>query len=149
MRLYRGLKEPYLPEKVVSSPGQWANGTDFTDCPLTALRYAQGRRGELLVLDVPVELMGNPKFTEELWLGMGDAKRIMAWGRFDRFITAVFPAKDLRALIRVKGVAGCSDDYKALLLKRKIKERLDDAARTGNDAPGSPASCAACLSDRR
>ena len=129
MRLYRGLKEPYRPEKVVSAPGQWDVGTDFTDCLLTALRYAQGRRGVVLVLDAPEDGL---KFTEELWLGM-TAKRFMAWGKFDKFITAVLPAKELRALIRVKGVAGSSDDYKSLLLKRKIQESLDDTAREARD----------------
>ena len=131
MRLYRGLKEPYRPEKVVSAPEQWANGTDFTDCPLTALRYAQGRRGVLLVLDAPEDGL---KFTEELWLGM-TAKRFMAWGKFDRFITAFLPAKELRSLIRVKGVAGSSDEYKALLLKSKIHEQLDGATREARASP--------------
>jgi hypothetical protein len=37
MRLYRGLKESYRPEKIVPTPGQPLVGTDFTDCPLTAL----------------------------------------------------------------------------------------------------------------
>lgn len=50
MRLYRGLKEPYRPEKVTPSPGQPVVGTDFTDCPRTALRYAEGRRGVVLVV---------------------------------------------------------------------------------------------------
>src|SRR6266542_4876550 len=125
MRLYRVLKEPYRPEKVVSAPGQWDVGTDFTDCLLTALRYAQGRRGVVLVLDAPEDGL---KFTEELWLGM-TAKRFMAWGKFDKFITAVLPAKDLRAVIRVEGVAGASDEYKAAVLKRRIQERLDEVAR--------------------
>jgi hypothetical protein len=55
-RLCRGLKEPYAPQKVGaehpgSRPGLF--GTDFTDCPLAALRYAQGRKGVLLVVEVP------------------------------------------------------------------------------------------------
>jgi hypothetical protein len=70
MRLYRGLKEPYRPEKVVSAPGQWANGTDFTDCPLTALRYAQGRHGVVLVLDAPEDEL---KFTEAVARDDGQA----------------------------------------------------------------------------
>ena len=76
MRLYRGLKEPYRPENFVSTPGQLDAGTDFTNCPLTALRYAKVRRGVVLVIDVPPD---SHKFTEELWLGMGGAKRFMAW----------------------------------------------------------------------
>jgi len=35
MRLDRGLKEPYRPEKVAPPPGQRMVGTDFTDCLLT------------------------------------------------------------------------------------------------------------------
>lgn len=37
MKLYRGLKEPYRPEKVGAGQGRMF-GTDFTDCPFTALR---------------------------------------------------------------------------------------------------------------
>ena len=69
-----------------------------------------------------------------------------------RVSTAVFPAKDLRALIGVKGVAGTSDEYKALVLKRAIQERLDDAARhagIGSAASGSPPCGAAPPQDRR
>jgi len=47
MRLFRGLKHRYRPERV----SRW--GTDFTDCPFTALQYAQGRYGVFIVLDVP------------------------------------------------------------------------------------------------
>jgi hypothetical protein len=126
VRLYRGLKEPHRPEKVVSLPGQRDTGTDFTDCPLAALRYANARRGVVLILDVPPDTL---KVSEELWLGMGNARRYMVWGRFDKFIIAVLPAKELRALIRVMGVAGATDEYKALVLRRKIQERLDHASR--------------------
>lgn len=72
----------------------------------------------MLVIDVPPDSL---KFTEELWLGMGGAKRFMAWGKFDKFNTAVLPAKELRALIRVKGVASSSEEYKTQLLRRKIQ----------------------------
>ncbi len=149
MRLYRGLKEPYRPEKVTPSPGPRVVGTDFTDCPHSALRYAAGRRGVVLVLDIP---SGTLKVTEELWLGARGAKRFMAWGRFDAFLTAVLPAKDLRTVIRVKGVAGASDEYKALVLERAIRERLDDAARhakIGSAAPESPPCLSAQHLDRR
>lgn len=84
MRLYRGLKEPYRSEKVVSTSGPSCSGADFTDCPLTALRYAHTRRGNVIVLDVPPDTI---RFTEELWLGM-TAKRFKAWGTFDQFIIA-------------------------------------------------------------
>jgi hypothetical protein len=141
MRLYRGLKEPYRPEKVVSPPGQRLCGTDFTDCPLTALRYAHARRGTVIVLDVHPEGL---RLTQEFWLGMS-AKRFKAWGKFDAFITAVLPAKELRALIRVKGVASAGDEYQALVLRRRIQE-LTGGAGTER---GSPASRAADRPDRR
>lgn len=147
MRLYRGLRERYRPELIVPTPGTTPVGTDFTDCPLTALRYANAPRGVVLVLDVPTEVIDGRKFTEELWLGMGRAKRFMAWGRFDEFITAVLAAKELRALVRVKGVASLGDEYKAALLRRTIKDRLDEAPSGPESASGAPTSRAARLPD--
>jgi len=47
MRLYRGLKNPYRPELVGAGQGS-IFGTDFTDCPFTALRYAAGSRGTVI-----------------------------------------------------------------------------------------------------
>jgi len=69
------------------------------------------------------------------YLGM-TPKRFMAWGKFDKLISAILPAKDLRAVIRVRGLAGADDEYKALVLKRAIQERLDAArkAKTGSAA---------------
>ena len=119
MRLYRGLKEPYAPEKVGATTRP-VFSTDFTDCPHTALLYATGRRGVVLVLDVPAK---TNRVTEELWLG-GPAKRLMVWGRFDKFIVATVPAKELRARVRQRGVAATSDRYKGQILKRAIDERL-------------------------
>ena len=65
MRLYRGLKAPYRPEQVGGAASYF--GTDFTDCPYTALRYAAGRRGEVLVLDVGPA--SGVRITEEVWPG--------------------------------------------------------------------------------
>lgn len=127
MRLYRGLKERYRPERVVPPQEQSLVTTDFTDCPLTALRYARAPRGVVLVLDVPIEVLNTRKFSEELWLGMGGAKRFIGWGKFDRFITTVVPAKELRAVIRVKGMAAYGDEYKAQTLKTKIQQWIDEA----------------------
>jgi hypothetical protein len=135
MRLYRGLKEPYRPEKVVPPPGHRFGGTDFTDCPLAALRYANARRGVLLVLDAPPDTL---RVTEELWFPGAAARRFMAWGKFDKFLTAVLPAKNLRAFIRAKGVAGQSDEYKAMVLERAIRERLDDAVRQAKSGSATP-----------
>jgi len=144
------LKEPYRPQKVAPRSGQTFVGTDFTNCPLMALRYANARRGVVLILDVPTATMDTLKFTEELWPEVRGAKRFLAWGRFDAFITATLPAKELRALIRVKGVAAGGDEYKALLLKRRIRERLDETPSCSvGDANVSLASRAASLPDRR
>jgi hypothetical protein len=128
MRLYRGLKEPYRPEKVGLNQGTLAT-TDFTDCPYTALRYAQGRRAVVLVLDVTSE---TRRVTEELWPG-APARRFMVWGRFDEFLVAALPAKELRAHVRVKGVVAASDQFKARVLARAIAERV------GQPTAGSPA----------
>ncbi len=114
-RLYRGLTRPYDPARV-----RRASGTDFTDCPLMALRYASGSKGVVLVLDVP---LGSPRVREELWL-VTSAKRIMIWGAFDDFILAELAAKELRAHVRRKGVVAAPDDDKASVLRRAIMEHL-------------------------
>jgi hypothetical protein len=66
------------------------------------------------------------------------AKRFMAWGKFDKFITGALPAKELRALIRVKGVAGASDQYKAILLRRKSQEELEPALKVSRSGAALP-----------
>lgn len=119
MRLYRGLKEPYLSEKVGRGVGRMF-GTDFTDCPFAALRYAQGRRAVVLVLEVGE---GELRVSEETWPD-ADARRLMVWGRFDDFIVATIPARDLRAHVRRKGVVTSSDSHKAFVLERAIREWL-------------------------
>jgi len=124
-RLYRGLKEPYRPDKVKPQVGTRLISTDFTDCPHTALLYAHGKRGVALVVDIPAN---TARVTEEFWLA-GPARRLMVWGSFDGFIVAILPAKDLRARVRAKGVVAASDKYKALVLKRAIPELLQDHAR--------------------
>jgi hypothetical protein len=117
VRLYRGLTRAYDPARVRV---QRTSGTDFTDCPFTALQYATGRKGVVLVLDVP---LGLPRVSEELWLFSG-AKRFMIWGAFDDLILAELPAKELRVHVRRKGVVGESDGYKAAVLRRAIVEHL-------------------------
>jgi hypothetical protein len=138
MRLYRGLKKPYKPEKCaarISAPAQ-LQGTDFTDCPYTALLYAHGPRGVVLVVDVGP---GDPvQVSEELWLGM-KAQRIMVWGIFHQFIRAVFPAKELRAEVRSKGIQSLSDQDKGTILKHVIEQRLAvDKPAGGNHAIFQP-----------
>lgn len=117
LRLYRGLTRPYDPARV---PPARVGGTDFTDCPFTALRYAASPRGVVLVLDVPA---GHRRVREELWM-VSSAKRFMVWGAFDEFLVAELPAKELRAHVRRKGVVAASDEYKAAVLRRAILERL-------------------------
>jgi hypothetical protein len=123
LRLYRGLTRPYAPARV-----QRGSGTDFTDCPFMALRYAASPKGVVLVLDAPD---GSPRVREELWL-VTSAKRFMIWGAFDDFILAELPAKELRAHVRRKGVVAASDEYKVAVLRRAIMEHLP---RSGSIAP--------------
>jgi hypothetical protein len=119
MRLYRGLKEPYRPGSAeVNDP---VNGTDFTDCPHTALQFAGGRSGVLLVVDVPDD--GSCRVSEEYWANK-TAKRLMIWGGHDHHIVAAIPAKELRSLIRKKGVAGQSFEFKAVVLQDYIDRQL-------------------------
>ena len=132
-RLYRGLKGPY---RATAVPADRLNGTDFTDCPYTALSYAAASRGVVVVLDVPSE--GEFSVTEELWPGQ-EAKRLMVWGRFDRWVVAVIAAKDLRAEIRRKGMRPLRPADKGSLLRESIARRLGGAhAQTGSVLPPPP-----------
>jgi hypothetical protein len=121
MRLYRGLKTPYRPDKVGADA--WRSGTDFTDCPFTALRYASTSRGVVLVLEIFPGL--RLRVTEELWPGV-KAKRLMVWGRFDHALARSVAAKELRAQIRRKGILGQSDAYKASVLTSYVDRLLAD-----------------------
>jgi len=115
-RLYRGLTKPYRPEQV--PPRGALSGTDFTDCPFTALRYATGRRGVVLVLELPA--FGGPFVSEEDWLGM-EARRFMVWGGFDRYIVGIHAAKDLRAEVRRKGMRAQPNAVKSAVLERFLE----------------------------
>lgn len=117
-RLYRGLKGPYDPGRAIVAG---VSGVDFTDCPLTALLYADGRRGVVLVVDVEPDAAC---VTEELWLGQ-EARRFMFWGRsFEALVTAQFPARELRAQIRRRGIVTASPPEKAAVLRRYLADRL-------------------------
>jgi len=134
MRLYRGLKNPYHPERVAL---RRASGTDFTDCPAIALHYAHGSRGVVLVVDIdPDEHIPSAKLSQELWL-VPDAKRFMLWGRFDQFLAAAIPAKDLRAQLRLRGVRNASDENKAVILRAFIARELRDQQLRSQIAPRS------------
>ncbi|HEX7604373.1 MAG TPA: hypothetical protein VF316_22295 [Polyangiaceae bacterium] len=117
MRLYRGLTKPYNANLVAADR---LSGTDFTDCPATALRYAQGSRGVLLVAEVSSSI----RVTEELWLGP-TAKRFMIWGPFDEALVVQIPAKELRTRIRREGLRGAEDSRKASLLRTIIDAQTD------------------------
>jgi hypothetical protein len=135
MRLYRGLKNPYRPERV--DPSRFAGGTDFTDCPAVALRFAQGSRAVVLVVDIdPDQHLPAAKLTQEFWF-VPDAKRFMLWGRFDQFLTAIIPAKDLRAQLRLRGARSASDDTKAVILRAFIARELRDQQLRSQLAPRS------------
>jgi hypothetical protein len=119
-RLYRGLKHRYRREAVGEGQGDLC-GTDFTDCPLTALDYAHGRQGVLLVLDVPEA--ADARVSEEFWFRDGP-RRLMLWGEFDRFLVAEIPARELRAQIRRKGVVTEPRQYKSQILADYIDRRV-------------------------
>jgi hypothetical protein len=125
MRLYRGLKETYRSER--RSDGFM--GVDFTDCPYTATLYANVRRGEVLVLDIPDDKT-NVRVSRELWLNE-KAERLMVWGKFDDCIVGIIPAKELRRRVRAKGMGAMPDSYKSEVLKGAI----DDALRQTSALP--------------
>ena len=112
-RLFRGLKAPYDPGRVKADR---RFGTDFTDCPYTALRYGATPRGVVLVVDVP---KGDRRMSEELWL-VTNAKRFMIWGAFDPYLVREIPAKELRAEVRRKGIASLTDEDKSAVLRSFI-----------------------------
>jgi len=132
MRLYRGLKEPFQPGKIGREQGPMI-GTDFTDCPYTALQYARGRRGAVLIADVPAD--DSCWISEEDWFNR-KARRLMVWGTYHPYVVAVFSSKELRAQVRQKGIAAKSDEYKAMVLRDYINRKLIERrfSRDGNEA---------------
>jgi hypothetical protein len=133
MRLYRGLTEPYRAERVVAGAGgsgPFGAGTDFTDCPYTALQYARARRGCVLVLDVVAEA-SPPRVTEELWPN-SRAKRLMVWGPFDDFIVANIPASQLRGHVRRKGIVAASDEHKTVVLRDAVEDWIEHAGASAS-----------------
>ena len=134
MRLYRGLKNPYRPECV--APSRFS-GTDFTDCPAVALLYAQSPRGVLLVADLDDEEATRPhRICAASWPER-EAKRFVLWGRFDDFLSAVFPAKDLRARLRREGRRNAPVAAKSHLLRAVIDDELRVRALRSQLAPRS------------
>lgn len=124
-RLYRGLKGPYDPARTTVVG---ASGVDLTDCPLTALMYAVGRRGVVLVVDVEE---GATRVSEEFWLNQ-EARRFMFWGSsFKDLVIAQIPAKELRAQVQRRGIVAASAPEKAMVLRRYIADRLRVSGATG------------------
>jgi hypothetical protein len=58
-------------------------------------------------------------------------------GRFDQFLTAVIPAKDLRTHLRLRGVRNASDETKAVILRAFIGRELRDQQLRSQLAPRS------------
>jgi len=79
------------------------------------------------------------KLSQELWLGVPDAKRFMLWGRFDQVLTAVIPAKDLRTQLRLRGARSASDETKTVILRAFIGRELRDQPPRSQFAPRSDA----------
>lgn len=117
LRIYRGLKEPYDATRVSTDRLSCSN---FTDSAFWALQYASTRRGVVLVVDAPVE---SARVSEELWLERS-AKRYGVWGRFDEYIVAQIPAKELRAEVRRKGIVTLGVVDKAQVLAQYVARQL-------------------------
>ncbi len=122
MRLYRGLKNPYRSELVDAGR---RSGTDFTNCPATALLYARSSRGVLLVVDLDIDddQAAPARVTKELWLDRASS-RYMLWGRFDDLIIASFPAKDVRTRLRREPLRNAAHASKSYALRTIIDGEL-------------------------
>jgi len=77
VRLYRGLKNRYRPERV--DTGRFS-GTDFTDCPAIALLYAQSPRGVVLVADLDDDEATTPHQICAASWPEREAQRFILWG---------------------------------------------------------------------
>jgi len=118
VRLYRGLKETCRSEQRPAG----LVGVYFTDCPSSAALYAYGRRGQVLVLDIP---------DDEAQLRVREAERLIARERFDDYIVGIIPAKELRRRARARAIGAMPDSYKSDILKWAI----DDALRRASALP--------------
>ena len=118
VRLYRGLKETCRSEQRPAG----LVGVYFTDCPSSAALYAYGRRGQVLVLDIP---------DDEAQLRVREAERLIARERFDDYIVGIIPAKELRRRARARAIGAMPDSSKSDILKWAI----DDALRRASALP--------------
>jgi len=69
--------------------------------------------------------------SEEDWFDE-QARRLMVWGAFDAWISAIIPAKEARAVVRAKGIRGASRERKTAVLRQAIERYL------AVDPPRSP-----------
>jgi hypothetical protein len=112
VRLYRGLKQPYKPEKCVAqiyAPAQ-LQGMNFTNCPYAALLYAHGSRGVVVVVDVDPD--DEVCVSEELWLGP-KAKRLVVWGIFDDIFGPSSPPRNFARRFEGKASFVCQTRIRA------------------------------------
>jgi hypothetical protein len=139
MRLYRGITKKYCPEEVRERSREHRSGTDFTDRPYLALKFAKGPGGSVLVLDVPDEQMDGQsvkglRVREELYsFDEKGPKRFMVWGSFDDLLVAEIPAKELRAQVRRKGIVTYADEDKSVILEGYIKRWINEQDRVPQD----------------
>lgn len=123
MRLYRGQPVPHQP----GDQGPPGEGRNFTDCPYAALAYAQGRRGAILVLDLPEE--GGPIMDERIWSIDGTGPR--RWGvhgPFDPWLAGQVPAPPLRAELRREGRRSWTDAQRSDHLVKEVAWRIEAQA---------------------
>jgi hypothetical protein len=93
---------------------------------LVATLYATGRRGQILVLDIPDE-EAEMRVSKEFWFDRR-AKRLMIWRKFDDYIVGIIPARELRKIVRAKGMAAMSETDRSDVLKGAIDKALRGAA---------------------
>ena len=126
MRLYRGMTRPYRVEWLDKE--KLLMGTDFTDCPLSALQYARGRNGVLIVVDIPEG--SKIKISEALWSldGSGPKRYLLHGEFFEPYIVGQIPAKELRAEIRKKGMGALTEGDKSRILAWYLDRRISSAA---------------------
>jgi len=106
----------------IRTAARGARGGVFHGLPSSAALYAYGRRGQVLVLDIP---------DDEAQLRVRKAERLIARERFDDYIVGIIPAKELRRRARARAIGAMPDSYKSDILKWAI----DDALRRASALP--------------
>ena len=106
----------------IRTAARGARGGVFHGLPSSAALYAYGRRGQVLVLDIP---------DDEAQLRVRKAERLIARERFDDYIVGIIPAKELRRRARARAIGAMPESYKSDILKWAI----DDALRRASALP--------------